>query len=307
MKSILLHIGTHKTGSTSIQKFLDRASEQLREDGVLYPEAGRPDDRVPHGHHLLAWSIQQKRGLKNLEGWEEVTSEIRRTPCSQIVLSSEVFADCSVEQIRHVCSFFPNAEVRVLVFLRELFSYMASVYKQHVRAWGESRSFREFAESKMHLCDYQSLLDRWRKGGQIEQVVVRSFEKCCRSAGLEAALLDLLDIDPNRYAAYVQGPANVSPENYQVAAVRRINRLQERFGAGFLEDSGLLMDRSFMHRVKRQIIRGTRPGRLLAQLLTTTLADPLFADDDREWFSNRLQKKWSPPEPVAEVIDASSR
>lgn len=292
MKSILLHIGTHKTGSTSIQQFLDRASDRLREDDILYPEAGRPDDRAPHGHHTLAWSIQQKQELRNLEGWGEVTSEIRQIPCSQVVLSSEVFETCSVEQIRQIRSFFPNAEVTVLVYLREPFSYMISMYKQHIRAWGETRSFRQFADAKMHLCDYPALLDRWRQGLGAGQVVVRSFEQCCKSRGSETDLLDLLDVEQDRYEPFMEEPANASPGNHQMAAVRWMNRFQEYFrSVAFLE--GSFMHRSFMHRVKRQVIRGTRPGQFLAHFLNGTLASPLCSDDDREWFSDRLQKKRS--------------
>lgn len=302
MQSVLLHIGTHKTGSTSIQRFLARSSERLREDGILYPEAGRPEDRTPHGHHILAWSVQQKQGLKNLEGWEEVISEIRQVPCPHVVLSSEVFATCSVEQIRRVCSFFPDAEIEMLVFLREPFSYMVSTYKQHIRAWGETRSFRQFADAKMHLCDYPSLLNRWHQ--EVDQVVVRSFEKCCESEGLEASLLDLFDVEKDRYESFMQGRSNVSPEKYQVAAVRWINRLQEFFGAGAQTDVGWLTDRSFTHRVKRQIIRGTRAGRLLAHVLSNTFADPLYSDGDKAWFSNRLEKENMGPGQVSEIVGA---
>lgn len=305
MKSILLHIGTHKTGSTSVQKFLSRASGQLLEDNVLYPEAGRPDDRAPHGHHVLAWSVQQRQGLEELEGWEEVTAEIRESPCSRVVLSSEVFSECSVEQIRQVCSLFPNAEVQVLIFLREPFSCMVSVYKQHIRAWGETRSFRQFAEAKMQLCNYQSLLDRWREGLGNGSVFARSFEKCCKSEGLEATLLDLLDIDAERYVSFLEGPTNVSPKDYQVVAVRWINRLQNRFSFRAFEDVGLFKDRSFAHRVKRQIIRGTRPGRFVARVLSSTLADPLYSDADREWFTDRLWEEQGSPKCGSEIVGTS--
>ena len=37
---IIVHLGMHKTGTTSIQHFLARHRRRLREAGILYPRAG---------------------------------------------------------------------------------------------------------------------------------------------------------------------------------------------------------------------------------------------------------------------------
>ena len=306
--TILIHIGIHKTGSTSLQQFCVQAADQLIDDGILYPESGRPADQdAPWGHHVLAWSIQRKHGWTELEGWEAVKDEVEASGASRVLLSSEGFVTCSVDQIRQIRSFFPNAEVRALVYLREQFSHMLSVYKQYVTTWGETRSFRQFADAKMNLCDYPALLARWRRGLKDGRVLTRSFEECCRSKGLEASLLEVLGLELGRYESFITAPANVSPENYQVAAVRWMNRVQEYLGAEAVDDSGLLLNRSILHRVKRQVIRGTRPGRFLARLLNSTLADPLYLSSDREWFSGRLQETQDLPERVSEIVGASSR
>lgn len=305
--TVLIHIGTHKTGSTSLQQFCVRAADQLNDDGILYPESGRPTDHdPPWGHHVLAWSIQNKHGWTGLEGWKTVKDEVASSDVSCVLLSSEGFVTCSVDQIRRIRSFFPDAEVRVLVYLREPFSHMLSVYKQYVTTWGETRSFQKFADAKMHLCDYPALIDRWRQGLGSGRILTRSFEQCCsRSKGLEASLLEVLGLELGHYESFITGPTNVSPENYQAAAVRWMNRLQEYFGAGTLGDSGLLLDRSIVHRVKRQVIRGTRSGRFLARLLNGTLAGPLYSDTDREWFTDRLQEEQGSSECVSDIVGAS--
>ncbi len=58
MKTVYLHIGTHRTGSTSIQRFMANAEEALAEQGIIYPKTGRPDTdwTNQYGHHELAWS-----------------------------------------------------------------------------------------------------------------------------------------------------------------------------------------------------------------------------------------------------------
>jgi hypothetical protein len=309
MKSILLHIGTHKTGSTSIQQFLAGASDQLQEDDLLYPEAGRPHDRAPHGHHTLAWSVQQKRGLENLEGWKEVVREIRRSPCARVLLSSEVFETCSLEEIQQIRGFFPNSEVKALVYLRKPFSYMVSMYKQHIKAWGETRSFRRFADAKMHLCDYPSLLARWRRELGEGKIIARSFEECCKPNGLEASLLDVLNIEKDQYESIMEeaGPANVSLADNETAALRCMSRLQECFRSRLLGGSGLFSDRTLLHRVKRQVVRQTQLGRSVTYLLNRSFANPLLSDTDREWFFERLREERGCPESPREIAGEPSR
>lgn len=289
-RSILLHIGTHKTGSTSIQQFLARAAGQLLEDGILYPRAGRPERFAPHGHHLLAWSIQQKRGLTSFEGWNDVVDEIRRTSCPQVCISSEVFTTCSSDQIRQIQAFLEGADITVLLYLRDPLEYMVSLYKQHITAWGDPRSFREFVKEKIHLCDYRALVRRWRQVLGPEQVIVQSFDECRESEGLEINVLEMLDVEPERYIQFLKQKANVSPTNEQVAVVRRINQMQVQPAV-----SRGSVNRGFIHRVKRHIIRGTTLGKLVMRLLNGTFASPLYTKEDIRWLHNGVNRKSQTP------------
>ena len=74
MKTVYLHIGTHRTGSTSIQRFLANVEEALAKRGVIYPKTGRPDTDWSnrYGHHLLHWSLVGKHGVSSdLRFWFE--------------------------------------------------------------------------------------------------------------------------------------------------------------------------------------------------------------------------------------------
>lgn len=62
MNEIILHIGTHKTGTTTLQRFCASASDALAERGILYPRSARPRYGPTAGHHLIPWSIRGKRG-----------------------------------------------------------------------------------------------------------------------------------------------------------------------------------------------------------------------------------------------------
>jgi len=280
-KNVLIHIGTHKTGTTSIQKLCAHAADQMREDGILYPKTGRPKARnVSWGHHTLAWSIQRKRGLTGLEGWHEVKDEVASCDASQVLLSSEAFVTCTVGQIRRIRSFFPNAMVQALVYLRNPLDYMMSVYSQYVRRYGETQPFRELAVEKMHLCDYSTLIDRWREGLG-ESVIVRSFEVHRKNEDLETDFFGVLGLNPKTYKTFKVAPVNVSPSEDQLLVTRWLNRLQER---DWTPDQ-------FLHLVKRNVLRGTWRGRVLSWVVRMFQQEELYAPEDAQWFENQINEE----------------
>ena len=54
MSRLIIHVGTHKTGTTSIQAYLAANRDALAASGVLYPDATRFFGRNPEVHHNLA-------------------------------------------------------------------------------------------------------------------------------------------------------------------------------------------------------------------------------------------------------------
>ena len=58
---IYLHVGPHKTGTTSVQQWmLDNARKHMKLYGLYYPE---PPEEGP-GHALLAWDSLGMHGRK---------------------------------------------------------------------------------------------------------------------------------------------------------------------------------------------------------------------------------------------------
>src|SRR5690606_9489375 len=49
-RSIVLHVGAHKTGTTAIQYHFWKNDSDLARYGILYPKAGRPVGRNEYGH-----------------------------------------------------------------------------------------------------------------------------------------------------------------------------------------------------------------------------------------------------------------
>jgi hypothetical protein len=148
MRRCILHVGTHKTATTSIQQILTQHPRELLQDGWVYPLAGRPDT-VPTGHHNLAWEITgDGRFLAECGDREALLREICVSD-QNIILSSEDF-ECSVHHtegfgrlVRGIRE--RSIEINVIVYLRNQIDLAESLYITLVRL-GYERSFRSFCD-----------------------------------------------------------------------------------------------------------------------------------------------------------------
>jgi hypothetical protein len=200
MRRCFIHIGTHRTGTTSLQTTLSVHAEALRNRNYLYPRCGRPSD-APHGHHNLAWEISgDDRFRKNIGGVEELLSEIDEAP-EDVILSSEDFG-CSPHHPDHFGEFIERLqahqfEVKLLIYFRNQIDYARSLYFTLFH-FGFDRSFEDFlaeilAQGSYAWRDwiwffcYRDFLQHLERIKGIE-VLVRSFD----DMGSDSLLADLL-------------------------------------------------------------------------------------------------------------------
>lgn len=130
MRKCFIHIGTHKTGTSSIQRTLNVHSAGLAKRGFLYPRAGN----VPglFGHHNIAWEIAGHPFFQKRAGTvDELIAEIRDSTFD-IVLSSEDFIlalpreaafRSFIERLKQ-CSL----RITILVYFRNPPDYFRSAY-----------------------------------------------------------------------------------------------------------------------------------------------------------------------------------
>jgi hypothetical protein len=160
MPKIILHIGRHKTGSTSLQKFCDRNREQLKSNGIYYPDL----DGSNFGHHQLPIAVAKSKGctydeLISLNEVKSIRAELSVVKESIILISSEAFQNISPESVRDV---FHDYDVEVVVYLRDQCSYLSSAYAQRVQASNEVISLEAYYNSFFSgLADYQKFLNDW--------------------------------------------------------------------------------------------------------------------------------------------------
>ena len=172
-KRLVIHIGMHKTGSTTIQRFLSRNRLVLRLAGVLYPESCGADGRREPKHNALfaAISHEADHGAPHpvlgpsADLVEAMAGRITSSRAQIAILSAEGF---SGEKPAFSSALAPLGEyfdTRILVFLRRPDDWVESFYRQMIlsREVREARSLEAFLQcpaTRAHL-DFCGILGWW--------------------------------------------------------------------------------------------------------------------------------------------------
>jgi len=188
MRRCVLHVGTHKTATTSLQHFLDSRPRQLAASGYLYPRVGRPEG-APAGHHNLAWQISgDRRFLTDYGTEDDLLREIAETNLN-IIISSEDF-ECSAhhhERFEKFIAALRRLAIRVslIVYLRNQIDYAESLYCTQIHQ-GFDQPFSTFCDEILELgaarwrewifpFDYESFIDNLAANADVD-VIVRSYD-----------------------------------------------------------------------------------------------------------------------------------
>lgn len=192
---IILHIGTEKTGTSSIQKFCLDNREQLLRQGVYYPLS--PADRL--GNHIKlsayfqdsGWVRHLRRDLGITDPGQlkqfrrqflfDLTKELSRHADKTVLFSNEHLSMCHDEdEIAKLAGLLKKftRDIKILVYLRKQMDKQATL--------NATRIVRGEPGLKLNLTpahldspnfDYLSMLDRWAKFFGKRNITVRPFER----------------------------------------------------------------------------------------------------------------------------------
>ena len=183
MSGFVLHIGTHKTGTTALQRTFGAAQLSLRAHGIVYP---RLQLREP-GHHMLVgpWIDRSLDRQTTIRLWQRLAG-IHAGGKATLLLSSEEFSRARPQSVdfTELAGFVAGfGRRKVVCYLRGQASYIQSIYLQ-VRKRGRTLNFDRFVATciaerfagGLHL-DYGALFARVRAGFAPEEIRFLSYEE----------------------------------------------------------------------------------------------------------------------------------
>ena len=160
-KTVFLHIGLHRTGTSSIQYAFSAAREALTERaGVLYPRAACPEI-APKGHHSLPWSLTRpdliKSGDASLDDWRVLREEIDSSKATRILLSSEEFDTLSGSLIEEVGHLLKGYHIVPIIYFRDPVEWFDSYYRLIVDRCDYAQSFEYFLDNCPSRSDFRRM------------------------------------------------------------------------------------------------------------------------------------------------------
>ena len=194
-KRVILHIGTIKTGSTSIQETLGRNSFNLRKFNLYYP----PEKPFNHITSFIPIFIDKpeempdykKQGLNSREA-KKLCDDLERywirqfeiCDCDNFIISAETLSSSSVHQevIKRIKKFLDRYfdEISVVLYLRHYQTMIPSTIQQMIKNGFAIGTFDELLESILKLSDsdmaYSSIIKRWAAMFG-DQLIVRPFDR----------------------------------------------------------------------------------------------------------------------------------
>ena len=170
--TIYIHIGQHKTGTTSVQHFCRLNRDELRTRlGLYYPLPAQ----APYHRHPRLFPF-------NKGEWHKIRREMETSDCTRLLISHEGWyvhwiRDSDVEAIREC---FPGSEIFFILYLRRLDDYCKSLYNERLKNGtisqpGYSAYWKRLAPQSSYLYPSRLLQQCERQVGR-DHLLVRIYD-----------------------------------------------------------------------------------------------------------------------------------
>lgn len=194
MATVYLHIGTMKTGTSALQRFLDENGEYLKSQGYIYPKLSQdlPINYLFRNGHFIVYSLAANKALdKNVDKQRVLKESYQRIgelakEYENIILSDELIWHSSAdepdfwtklsEKFREL-----NCELKVILYLRRQDAFIESLYSHAIKSnhkmSGEFSEYLDGKAVKRFAMDYYGNVKSIEKQIGKQNLIIRIYEK----------------------------------------------------------------------------------------------------------------------------------
>ncbi len=191
-KTLLIHIGHYKTGTTALQVFFGQNRDFLAGHGIDYPDIWYHNSK----HSAFAFAILRAAGVEKLmhgyqgptppaEMWQQLYDHVMASPQPLTLISSEEFMRMgefprAQEILAQVLAARPEGlKIRAIAYLREPQAHIRSWYNQLVKMGFPLADLNSSLRGEIETIhyDYRRAFSPWVEGLGAENVLIRSYVK----------------------------------------------------------------------------------------------------------------------------------
>ncbi len=254
-RKVFLHIGLPKTGTKTIQAWLNRNREEFLDRGILYPEStGQPKSSL-----LLPYSVEigfkrydlPENAPKDQAGFriwleQRLLEEVAATDCDTIILSDEALGarlrlDTEVDHIKRLFDKISD-DVHIICWMRRQDEAALSTVWDGVRE-GRADALAFPPTGKFEGQQYFEIATRWAKAFGKDRLILRRYGSAYGDDVL-AEFIELTGVDTSGVSAPPR--MNNSPNERSLLYIHLVNQhlgkwwtKQERASLARLTDHGL--------------------------------------------------------------------
>lgn len=184
LKEVLLHIGMHKTGSSSIQASLKNYSDDTTTCASFREENHSRAITTIFSSNRYKYHVWQRMGLTNKEIDRKrkrylkiLEKDIKNPKFQRLLISAETISTLPNADKRSLLDFFTTrgCKVKVVCFLRSPSDYVKSMVQQRIKGgWGELAYVNPYYGKRLRV--FSSLLSA-------DQLIVRDFSETIKEYG----------------------------------------------------------------------------------------------------------------------------
>jgi hypothetical protein len=173
-RAAIIHIGLHKTGSTSLQRALVAGRDHLQTQGYYYPNHHLSN---PNQHSQLALLLREGSHEKFRNALSGILRDFDESKCNTLILSGEEFSTLKEQSIRQFWQQLSPGfgRVQVILYVRNLYRLILSTTAQLSK---EKRGGGHPLETvrRMRRFNPTQVLDHWEAVAGPDAVTVKCLD-----------------------------------------------------------------------------------------------------------------------------------
>lgn len=230
MKSIVVHAGLPKTGTSAVQAFFHANTEKLAKAGIFYPQHTIDRNGISAGN---AGSLMERSGHLFVASSHEIARTLEQfedSGCHTLLLSSEAF----LPELPGIAELLPP-QARFVLYVRDPLAFLESDYNQRVKRLGHVEPFVASPEAYGGWLGHQHLYNALSSEAVRSRLVLRPYlPELFVGGNLLTDLLDTAAIDTTELGDLSLRQVNLSYSLHALEIKRALNvlplgpQLQER-------------------------------------------------------------------------------